>query len=78
MATSTYPRTAYSRPGSGACHCSGCDETFTSISAFDAHRVDRTHGDARCAAPTNVGLILRERPAGTLWGRSGDDDRFDA
>lgn len=78
MPLSTYPRTAYSRPTSTACHCVGCNETFTGLSAFDAHRVDRTHGDAKCAAPADVGLILRERPAGTLWGYPGDDTRFDA
>lgn len=75
MSTSTY--TGYANPGAVSCHCSGCDETFTSLTAFDAHRVNRRQGDAECANPTAVGLILRQRVGGTVWGFPGDNPTFE-
>lgn len=76
MPTST--SVATTTPGGNACHCGGCGETFTGITAFDAHRVNRRHGDAMCADPADVGLILRTRPTGTIWGFPGDNTTFDA
>lgn len=42
--------------GQAACHCSGCHLTYTSISAFDAHR-----RNGACRAPEASGLVALER-----------------
>ncbi|NMO00854.1 hypothetical protein HH308_06455 [Gordonia sp. TBRC 11910] len=42
--------------GRAACHCSGCHETFTSVSGFDAHR----RGSA-CKTPQETGLVRADR-----------------
>ncbi len=48
--------------GHGACHCGECHRTFSSLSAFDKHRIAFA-----CAEPATRGLIDR---AGT-WGLPG-------
>lgn len=42
--------------GFNTCHCGGCHETFTGITAFDAHRVGGV-----CSWPVKVGLVLNAR-----------------
>lgn len=49
--------------GAERSHASCCHETFSSLSAFDAHRKG-----ARCNPPASVGLIARTKPFGALWG----------
>ena len=44
--------------------CKACNETFTSLSAFDKHQTQR--GDkVRCKDPAKIGL---ERRSNGLWG----------
>ena len=61
-------------------HCSNCDRTFTSVSAFDMHRAGfHAKGTRHCVDPATVGLV----PAGRAWpgwslpgtwrGPTGDD-----
>lgn len=52
--------------GMNTCHCAGCHETFTGITAFDAHRKAGT-----CNDPTTVGLELNDR-AYPCWGHPSD------
>lgn len=49
--------------GAERSHASCCHETFSSLSAFDAHRKG-----GRCNPPASVGLIARPKPFGDLWG----------
>jgi hypothetical protein len=49
--------------GSERSHASCCHRTFSSLSAFDAHRKG-----GRCNNPEDVGLIARPKPYGDLWG----------
>jgi hypothetical protein len=49
--------------GAERSHASCCHETFSSLSAFDAHR-----RGGHCNTPTTVGLIARPQSWGTLWG----------
>ncbi|SNS54937.1 FDXHR family putative zinc-binding protein [Rhodococcoides kyotonense] len=42
--------------GQATCHCSGCHLTYSSISAFDAHRRNGT-----CRAPDASGLVALEK-----------------
>ncbi|MER7517821.1 hypothetical protein [Streptomyces sp. NPDC126499] len=49
--------------GTERSHASCCHRTFSSLSAFDAHRKG-----GRCNNPTDVGLIARHKPYGELWG----------
>lgn len=40
--------------GTSTCHCSGCHETFTGLTAFDQHRTgSHTHGTRRCLPPAD-------------------------
>ena len=59
----------------GACHCAGCHETFTGISAFDAHRRDgKCHDPATLTNSKGrpVGLVRRQDASGCLmWGWPG-------
>lgn len=50
--------------GLRTCHCggSGCHQTFTGLSAFDAHR-----RGGQCNAPDSVGLSLTNRDY-PCWG----------
>ena len=56
--------------GTRACHCSGCDQTFSGIKLFDAHRsLAGEHG--RCMDPaTLVGVELRDG----VWSSPPMDD----
>lgn len=58
-------------PGNGAWGCTGCDELFTSLSAFDKHhtlRPEAEGGGVICYEPESVGLVLREKTiAGEVW-----------
>jgi hypothetical protein len=49
--------------GSERSHASCCHETFSSLSAFEAHR-----RGLRCNPPESVGLVAREKPFGRIWG----------
>lgn len=49
--------------GSERSHASCCHETFSSLSAFDAHRKG-----GRCNPPETVGLVARQKAFGVLWG----------
>lgn len=49
--------------GAERSHASCCHETFSSLSAFDAHR-----RGGQCNDPASVGLVAREKPFGRLWG----------
>lgn len=49
--------------GAERSHASCCHRTFSSLSAFDLHRKG-----GRCNDPAEMGLVVRERPYGELWG----------
>jgi hypothetical protein len=53
--------------GFAACHCSACHHTFTSVRAFDQHRIG-TYRKRRCTDPATVGLVKIRRPHWTGWG----------
>lgn len=38
--------------GTSRCHCSGCHQTFSSITSFDAHR-----RRFQCLDPATIGLV---------------------
>ena len=57
--------------GERASHCGSCHETFSSLTAFERHR-----RGLRCNPPTEVGLIAREKPFGTLWAIPGPDGGY--
>jgi hypothetical protein len=47
--------------------------TFTSLSAFDAHRTgSHANGTRTCLPPTKAGLVQANRPY-PCWGAEGDD-----
>lgn len=53
-----------------AAHCGNCHETFTGITAFDAHRSNRgEHG--WCLHPTQAKLVDAERSY-PCWGFTGE------
>ena len=59
--TSRYHSTGTTQP----CYCSGCRNTFASISAFDSHRGTRgAHGECRDVGAV-PGLELRDG----MWGQ---------
>lgn len=59
--------------GYNTSHCSGCHETFTSLSAFDKHRTgSHASGSRRCLPPAEVGLVSAGRNY-PCWGMEGDD-----
>lgn len=67
--------------GHSVCHCSGCCETFTSLSAFDAHQT-RVDGRLRCLPPGEVmrkdGVTpVLELKANGRWGLVGSWVPFD-
>lgn len=78
--------------GQNTAHCmaQGCHQTFTGITAFDAHRtgshtesgeriVDKgktePRGPRRCLLPADVGLVDAERKY-PCWGYPKGDSRF--
>lgn len=57
--------------GTSTSHCAAdCHLTFTSPSAFDAHRDGKT---GACLPPERVGLVAFERAGYTAWGRPADE-----
>lgn len=61
-----------------ACHCSGCHETFTGLSAFDIHRVG-----GQCCDPAAIvnkkgehRLVRVDKPHWSGWACPGDDTRW--
>lgn len=54
--------------GTERSHCGGCHLTFSSLSAFDAHRKGMT-----CNEPASVGLVRRQARFGDVWGGAGPD-----
>jgi hypothetical protein len=66
--------------GYSTCHCSaaGCHRTFTSITAFDAHRTgSHANGERHCLDPATVGLVPVTKTYWTGWGNPGEDPRRD-
>ena len=57
--------------GTERSHASCCHRTFSSLSAFDAHRKG-----GRCNHPAAVGLIARTKPYGDLWGWPAPDGGY--
>jgi len=56
--------------GVNTSHCGGCHETFTGLSAFEAHRQGDHGNDTRhCVSPTEAGLTMTARG---YWGSPGD------
>lgn len=70
MTTNTFgcARCTHRWTGYNTAHCGACHETFTGISAFDAHR-----RDGQCAHPTTVGLTLTQRSY-LCWGSGVPND----
>lgn len=64
--------------GLSTCHCAGCHQTFTSVTAFDKHQ-EIQDGRVICTAPatlfrrdgtTPVFAVIRETPDGSpVWGQ---------
>lgn len=50
-------------PGTNRCRCSGCDRSFSSVSAFDKHQRIAKDGGAICLDPAERGLVL----SGGYW-----------
>ena len=49
-------------------HCGSCHQTFTSLTAFDAHRDgNHAHDTRHCVDPSTVGLVRKNR-AYPCWG----------
>ena len=49
-------------PGSAACHCAGCHETFGTLTLFDRHH-DADYGRSPailCRAPEGAGMVRAE------------------
>jgi hypothetical protein len=57
--------------GNERSHASCCHRTFSSLSAFEAHR-----RGLRCNDPATVGLIARAKPYGDLWGWPAPDGGY--
>ena len=58
--------------GLNTAHCAACHETFTGLTAFDAHRTGSHAKSTRhCANPTDVGLVNAGR-AYPCWGFPSD------
>ena len=57
-------------------HCTGCHQTFTGITAFDAHR-DGSHARStrHCVEPSTEGLVDAGRGY-PCWGFPGTDDEW--
>ncbi|WP_439332433.1 FDXHR family putative zinc-binding protein [Saccharopolyspora antimicrobica] len=39
--------------GVSRCHCSGCHQTFSGVTAFDKHR-----NRSKCREPSKLGLVI--------------------
>jgi hypothetical protein len=73
--------------GFNTAHCGtgGCHRTFTSVKAFDAHRIGNHEprnphrksapGGRRCADPATVGLVDAGRDY-PCWGLPSDGERW--
>lgn len=55
------------------CKCSGCGEHFTTPGNFDSHRKG-SKGVRYCVPPESVGLEIKTRQSGTVWGKPGRDE----
>jgi hypothetical protein len=61
--------------GYDTAHCAACHETFTGISAFDAHRAG-LHGRKRyCLLPDYIGLVDANR-AYPCWGIPSAEEKW--
>lgn len=57
--------------GYATAHCGGCRRTFSSITAFDAHRTgSHSQGERHCVVPASVGLVDAGR-AYPCWAQPG-------
>lgn len=66
MAQTNHPLTLDSQIS----QCTGCGEVFSNEANFDRHRQGK--GKHRyCVDPTLVGLEIKYRPKGKLWGMPG-------
>ena len=55
--------------GLAECHCAGCHQHFSSVSAFDLHRVS-----GECIDPAGHSrLVVRSGPHGVVWGQPSSD-----
>lgn len=62
--------------GLKTCHCTGCHQTFTAITAFDAHRTGSHPDETRhCLQPGSVGLIDAGRGY-PCWGAAGAESHW--
>lgn len=59
--------------GQRTSHCGNCHQTFTGLSAFDAHQ-RRDFGGLDCMPPEQCGLVARETAHGVVWGAEPMDD----
>lgn len=61
--------------GKTRCHCMTCHVNFSSITAFDKHRVGTFDPvlDRRCADPADRGLVERDG----YWGLPGSHPEMD-
>lgn len=68
MAVAPLPIGNYKR-----CKCSVCNNTFSSTSAFDKHRVG-AHGtpERRCVDPRSIGMRIRTVTGGTEFAFPSD------
>lgn len=55
--------------GTSACHCSGCHQTFTCLSAFDRHRLRN-----QCEDPPTRNLARVHKRHWSGWGRPADNN----
>jgi hypothetical protein len=62
--------------GLAVAHCPTCCETFTGVTAFDAHRSGSHANDTRhCLDPATVGLVAVTKRTWSGWGYPGEDPR---
>lgn len=50
------------------CHCGGCHQTFSGVSAFDKHQTFSEGGGITCHDLAVRGLVLREQAGFLVWG----------
>ena len=58
--------------GLAECHCAGCHQHFSSVSAFDLHRLN-----GECVDPTERGLVTRWGTYGPVWSWPSTDRQDD-
>lgn len=56
------PKTNHPVSRDRICRCAACGEVFFGVKNFDAHRREST-----CIDPSEVGLVIKNWPKGSLW-----------